>query len=149
MSAPAATPKNDGCRDVVGATIAHLEQLLVGRGARPCCLDVQSPLLMATAERSEGRPRLLVFYSPTEGASRRFDGHLAQVLQRGGNHETFQVVRVDARARADLAERFGVTETPTILVADGGAIVGRAVQPRSTRQIRELLAPWLNGTASR
>jgi len=89
------------------------------------------------------KPGLLFFYSPRSGQSRRVDGFLSQVLQRRGNHSTFQLHRVDADKHADFATRFGVTDTPTLVIVDGGIIRGQVTKPAGCRQIEELLAPWL------
>jgi thioredoxin-like negative regulator of GroEL len=97
----------------------------------------------AATETSSERPRLVVFSSARSGSSRRADGFLAQVLQRRGNHDTFELVRVDAEERRDLLERFRVTEIPTLLVIAGGRVRGRLSKPRGCAEISELLSPWL------
>lgn len=89
------------------------------------------------------KPGLLFFYSARSGQSRRVEGFLAQVLQRRRNHSTFQVSRVDADKHADFATRLEVTDTPALVIVDGGRIRGRITKPVGCRQIEELLAPWL------
>ena len=89
------------------------------------------------------KPGLIFFFSPRSGQSRRVEGFLAQVLQRRRNHTTFQVHRVDADKHADFAMRLDVTETPALVIVDGGSIRGRVTKPVGCRQIEELLAPWL------
>jgi thioredoxin-like negative regulator of GroEL len=88
-------------------------------------------------------PMLLFFGSTTEGLSRRAEGYLAQVLQRRGNHETFQVRRVAREKRPDLLDRFRVAATPTILVVQENKVRARLVQPRGAAEIRAFLTPWL------
>jgi thioredoxin-like negative regulator of GroEL len=101
----------------------------------------------ATAAQTNGqpeqRPKLLLFYSPRSGASRRVDGYLAQVLQRRRNHATFAILRIDADERPDLATRFKITALPTLLVIDGNRIHARLSQPRGCAEITTLLRPWL------
>jgi thioredoxin-like negative regulator of GroEL len=101
----------------------------------------------ATAARldraSAQKPGLLFFFSAQSGQSRRVEGFLAQVLQRRGNHSTFQLHRVDVDKHADLARRLDVTDTPALVIVDGGRIRGRVTKPVGCRQIEELLAPWL------
>lgn len=104
----------------------------------------------ATVERNRsvsdgvaGQPSLLFVFSTTSGASRRVDGFLAQVLQRRGNHSTFRVLRIDADKRPDLLERLQVTELPTLLVLVGGKVHARVAKPTGSRQVIELLSPWL------
>jgi thioredoxin-like negative regulator of GroEL len=89
------------------------------------------------------RPGLIFFFSPTSGQARRVEGFLAQVLQHRGNHGTFQLHRVDVDRHADFATRLEVTDTPALVVVDGGRIRGRVTKPHGCRQIQELLAPWL------
>ena len=89
------------------------------------------------------KPRLVFFHSTRSGPSRRVEGFLAQVLQRRGNHETFQLHRVAADERPDLAARFAVDTVPTLIVVDGKNIRARLAKPRGCEEIEHLLAPWL------
>ena len=88
-------------------------------------------------------PRLLFFCSPSSGRSRRTEGHLAQVLQRRHNHESFEIIRVGAEDRPDLVERFRVERVPTLLVVEDNAVKCRIVAPRGCRDLEAGLAPWL------
>lgn len=90
-----------------------------------------------------GKPRLVFFYSPTSGRCRRSEAHLAQALQRRGNHDTFELVRVDVDTRPDLAQRFQVTELPTLLVVEGRRVARRIVSPRGCRDLQRELGKWL------
>lgn len=90
------------------------------------------------------RPRLLFFHSPASGPCKRFDGLLAQVIQRGANHDTFRTYRIDTRSRPDLTDRFGVTTVPTLLVVEGGRIAARLEGKRRRREIEESLSRWLH-----
>jgi len=89
------------------------------------------------------RPKLLFFFTPTSGPSRRADGFLAQVLQHRANHSSFRLVRIDAAKRPDLAERLRVTEVPTLLVVTDGRVRERIVKPAGSREITQRLTPWL------
>jgi thioredoxin-like negative regulator of GroEL len=91
----------------------------------------------------DSRPRLLFFFSPTSGPSRRADGFLAQVLQHRANHSSFRLVRIDADQRPDLAERLHVTEIPTLVVVADGRVRARIVKPSGSREIGQRLTPWL------
>ena len=95
------------------------------------------------------RPRLVYFFSPTDGRSRRVDGYLDAVLQRGGNHQTFDVLRVDVNRRPDLAERFGVGLLPTIVVIENNRVKGLLERPSGNTALVEFLSPWLLSTKSR
>lgn len=98
-----------------------------------------APVDHAPAEK----PGLIFFFSAQSGQSRRVEGFLAQVLQRRGNHSTFRLHRVDADKHADFATRLEVTDTPALVIVDGGLIRGRVTKPVGCRQIEELLSPWL------
>ena len=89
------------------------------------------------------RPRLVFFYSPTSGRSRRVEAHLAHATQRRKNHATFELVRVNVDERPDLAERFGVEVIPTLIVIEDRRVVHRIVSPRGTAQLKHELAAWL------
>jgi thioredoxin-like negative regulator of GroEL len=91
----------------------------------------------------DSRPRLLFFFTPTSGPSRRADGFLAQVLQHRANHSSVRLVRSDAEQRPDLAERLRVTEIPTFVVVADGRVRERIVKPSGSREISQRLTPWL------
>jgi len=88
-------------------------------------------------------PSIVFFLSARSGACRRVEGFIAQVLQRRRNQRTFLLRRVDVDERPDLAERFSVTDVPTLLVVENRRIRGRLDRPRTVAEIRLLLAPWL------
>ena len=91
----------------------------------------------------EGRPKLVLFYSPHSGRCRRVDGFIAQVLQRRQNHETFELVRVSVEQRPDLAERFRIEMVPTLCVVEDGRLRKRIPAPRGCRDLERELAAWL------
>ena len=92
---------------------------------------------------STDRPRLVFFHARNSGRSRRVEGYLSQVLQRRGNHHSFQLMRVDVDEYAEIAERFHVDDVPTIVVVENRRVRGRLASPRGCRDIEQLLAPWL------
>ena len=98
---------------------------------------------MATGVRSDVRPTLIFFTSATSGPSRRMEAFLDQVLQGRRNHQTFRRQQVDVDQRADLAERFAVTEVPTIVVIDNGRVARRIVGRVGVKRLREALDDWL------
>jgi thioredoxin-like negative regulator of GroEL len=51
--------------------------------------------------------------------------------------------RIDVEERPDLAERFGVAATPTLIVVVGKHVTARLEQPHGVPDIRSLLEPWL------
>ena len=107
-------------------------------------MTTTDPVQAQTASgQPKQRPRLVLFYSPRSGKSRRVDGYLAQVLQRRRNHDTFAIMRIDADEHPELATRFSVAKLPTLLVIDGNRVRGRLSEPNGCVQIAELLQPWL------
>jgi thioredoxin-like negative regulator of GroEL len=96
-----------------------------------------------TAANEQETPRLLFFYDKRSGPSRRAEGFLAQVLQRGGNHQTFLIHRIEVGQRPDLAERFKVTAAPTFLVVEHKKVQARLESPTGCKDIELLLRPWL------
>ena len=97
----------------------------------------------SSAGRKAARPRLLFFYSERDGSARRAEGHLAQVLQRRKNHETFVVHRIEIAERPDLAKRFKISQAPALVVVGDKQVLGRLERPRNAIEIQGLLSPWL------
>ena len=92
----------------------------------------------------EARPRLVFFFRKASGPSRRVEGYLSQVLQRRGNHHSFELLNVDVDDNAELAAHFVIDEVPTIVVVENKRVRGRLEGPRGCRDIERLLAPWLH-----
>ena len=96
-----------------------------------------------TAGLEQETPRLVFFHDKRSGKSRRAEGFLAQVLQRRGNHQTFVIHRVEVGQRPELAQRFKVEATPTLLVVDDKKVQARLETPTGCKDIELLLRPWL------
>jgi thioredoxin-like negative regulator of GroEL len=95
------------------------------------------------------KPRLLFFHSLRSGPSRRAEGYLAQVLQRGHNHDTFQLQRIAQEEHPELVERLRVVTLPTLLIVEGKAVRGRLERPQGARAIEQFLLPWLRASEAR
>jgi len=89
------------------------------------------------------KPSLVFFHSASSGRCRRVEGFLAQVLQRRANHDTFELVRVDADDNAELVEQSKIETIPTLVVVADKRAQGRLPNPRGCRDIERFLAPWL------
>lgn len=101
--------------------------------------------MSATASKTTApKPTLLFFESASSGRCRRVEGFLAQVLQRRSNHDTFELLRIDADAHQDLVERFKIETIPTLVVVAGKQAQGWLPNPRGCREIESFLAPWLS-----
>ena len=89
-------------------------------------------------------PKLLYFYSPKSGPSRRVEAFLDQVLQERKNHGVFSRARVDVDRAPQLAEHFAVEDLPAIVVLEEGRVVQKVEGRVSVGHIRDALSPWLN-----
>ena len=104
---------------------------------------INAPNGSARERTDRTRPRLVFFYSKVSGRCRRVEGFLAQVLQRGHNHDAFIVHCVDIAERPDLAQRFRIDEVPTLVVIADRRVQARRALPRGCSDIEEMLRPWL------
>jgi hypothetical protein len=95
------------------------------------------------AQTVAARPKLVFVHSQRSGRSRRVEGYLAQVLQRRHNHETFDIVWVDAETQERLVEKLGVGEPPALLVVEERRVRARLPKPGGCESIRAFLEPWL------
>jgi thioredoxin-like negative regulator of GroEL len=89
-------------------------------------------------------PKLLYFFSPRSGPSRRVEAFLDQVLQERKNHDVFSRGRVDVDQTPQLAEHFEVEDLPAIVVLEEGRVVRKVEGRVSVGRIRDALSPWLN-----
>jgi len=96
-----------------------------------------------TETPTAARPILILFTTNRDGRSRRTDGHLAQVLQRRHNHDTFAIKHVALEDHPDLFEKFQITETPSLVVVDERRVKGRLTRPQGCEEIKTFLNPWL------
>ncbi|HKT43584.1 MAG TPA: thioredoxin family protein [Gaiellaceae bacterium] len=94
-------------------------------------------------ETADARPKLLFFCADSDGRSRRVEGFLAQVLQHRQNHDTFRLYRIDCDRHADLAQRFRINNSPTLIVAEDKRVAARIERPRGCQEIQRALATWL------
>jgi thioredoxin-like negative regulator of GroEL len=101
------------------------------------------PAATTAAPIGSATPVLVFFSDQRSGRSRRAEGFLAQVLQRRRNHKTFRLHYVEVGERPDLAQRFQVETTPTLIVIEAKRARGRLEAPRGCRAIESFLEPWL------
>ncbi|TML47513.1 MAG: thioredoxin family protein [Actinobacteria bacterium] len=100
--------------------------------------------MIASASKAvTAKPSLVFFHSASSGRCRRVEGFLAQVLQRRANHDTFELVRVDADDNAELVEQFKIETIPTLVVVADKRAQGRLPNPQGCLDIERFLAPWL------
>jgi thioredoxin 1 len=93
----------------------------------------------------EARPLLVFFCSERSGPARRMESLLAHLARK--ERARLRVVRVDVEQQPELAERFRVSDVPTLVLVKGKRVVdrleGRASQPR----IESMLEPHLRTAA--
>ena len=106
--------------------------------------QVDAKRVGAPTDAATARPRLVFFYSKTDGRCRRTEGFLAQVFQRRHNHDAFVIHHVEVGDHPDLAARFRVEEVPTLVVVHDRRVQARLSHPRGCGDIQELLEPWLH-----
>lgn len=97
----------------------------------------------SASKAATAKPSLVFFHSSSSGRCRRVEGFLAQVLQRRSNHDTFELVRVDADDNAELVEQFKIETIPTLVVVADKRAQGRLPNPQGCRDIERFLTPWL------
>lgn len=90
----------------------------------------------------DDRLLLIFFRSERSGPARRMESLLAHFQRK--ERARIRVRRVDVDRRPDLAERFGVTEVPTLVLVEdrrvAGRIEGRATAPAIERMLEPHLA---------
>ena len=89
------------------------------------------------------KPSLVFFHSASSGRCRRVEGFLAQVLQRRSNHDTFEILRVDADEHSELVDQFKIETIPTLVVVAEKRAQAWLPNPQGCRDIERFLAPWL------
>jgi thioredoxin-like negative regulator of GroEL len=90
----------------------------------------------------DARPLLVFFFSETSGPARRMESLLAHLERK--ERERMRLHRVDVDRRPDLANRFSVSEVPTLVLVKERRIVdrldGRVSSPRIEAMLEEHLA---------
>ena len=84
---------------------------------------------------------LVFFHSATCGHSRRMDSVVDHFMRT--HRGRLKVAKVELAERADLAERFGVTSGPTLLLLENLREVGRLEGRRTLPDIKEVFEPLL------
>ena len=87
------------------------------------------------------RPLLVFFLSERSGPARRMESLIAHVARK--ERERLRVTSVDIDRRPDLAERFEVTQIPTLVLVKDKRAVARLDGRSSAPRIERMLAPHL------
>jgi thioredoxin 1 len=90
---------------------------------------------------SADRPLLVFFTSRRSGPARRMESLLAHIARR--ERDSLRVRRVDVDERPDLAEKFHISEVPSLALVKGKRVVarleGRATAPKIESMLDEKL----------
>ena len=95
---------------------------------------------------SDPRPQLVFFRSTRSGPARRMESLVAHVARK--ERTRLKVRQVDVDEQAELAERFGITTVPTLVLVKDKRVVGRLEGRVSAPRIEELLEPHLDELAA-
>ncbi len=90
---------------------------------------------------SDERPLLVFFSNDRSGPARRMESLLAHVARK--ERERLRVTRVDIDARPDLAEKFAITDVPTLVLIKNRRPVARIDGRSSAPKIERMLEPHL------
>jgi thioredoxin 1 len=90
---------------------------------------------------SAERPLLVFFTSQRSGPARRMESLLAHIARK--ERDSLQVKLVDVDERPDLAEKFRISQVPSLALVKGKRVVarleGRATAPKIQSMLEELL----------
>jgi thioredoxin-like negative regulator of GroEL len=93
---------------------------------------------------SGDRRALLVFFtSRRSGPARRMESLLAHIART--ERELVQVKKVDVDERPDIAERFRISQVPSLALVRGRRVVARLEGRSTAPKIEALLAEHLRG----
>ena len=95
---------------------------------------------------TDTRTFLLFFSSPRSGPSRRMESLLAHIARK--ERHRLRVVQIDVDERRDMAERFGVTGAPTLVLVRERQLIARIEGRASAPRIEEMLERHLGETAA-
>ena len=90
---------------------------------------------------TDAKPLLLFFWSERSGPARRMESLLAHLTRR--ERTRLRVMRIDIETQADLAERLGVSEVPTLVLVKDKHVVARLEGRASAPKIEGMLAQHL------
>jgi thioredoxin-like negative regulator of GroEL len=87
------------------------------------------------------RPLLVFFYTPSSGPARRMESLLAHLARK--ERDRLRVKRVDIDAHPELADRFKITQVPSVVLVKQKRVVDRIDGRASAPKIERMLEPHL------
>ena len=94
----------------------------------------------------DARPLLVFFANERSGPARRMESLIAHIARK--ERDRLRVRRVDVDARPDLADRFSITEIPTLVLVKDRSAVARLDGRTSAPQIERMLEQHLEQPAA-
>ena len=94
----------------------------------------------------DARPLLVFFWSERSGPARRMESLLAHLARK--ERTRLRVMRVDIDAQPELAERFRVSDVPTLVLVIGKRAVDRIDGRASAPTIETMLERHLAAAAA-
>ena len=91
---------------------------------------------------SDDKPLLVFFTSERSGPARRMESLLAHLARK--ERTRVRVMRVDVEQQPELAERFRVTDVPTLVLVKRKHVVDRLEGRASAPKIEAMLAKHLS-----
>jgi thioredoxin-like negative regulator of GroEL len=104
-------------------------------------LGTAAPSRDGTHAGSHAEALLLFFYSPTSGPSRRMDGLVSWLYVRERKRLRLRLVNVETCTAT--AQRYSVTQVPTLVLIKGRKVVARLEGKVTGQQIDAAVLPHL------
>lgn len=95
---------------------------------------------------SDDKPLLVFFTSERSGPARRMESLLAHLARK--ERARVRIMRVEVEQQAELAEKFRVTDVPTLVLVKQKKVVERLEGRASAPKIEALLARHLPAPAA-
>jgi thioredoxin 1 len=89
----------------------------------------------------DAQPLLVFFTSEKSGPARRMESLLAHIARK--ERDNLRVKKVDVDERPDLAERFGISEVPSLALVKRKRVVARLEGRATAPKIESMLAAFL------
>jgi thioredoxin-like negative regulator of GroEL len=94
----------------------------------------------------DAKPLLVFFWSEQSGPARRMESLLAHLARK--ERERLRVVRVDVERKPEVAEKFAISDVPTLVLVKEKRVVGRLEGRASAPKIESMLEPHLAALAA-
>jgi thioredoxin 1 len=95
---------------------------------------------------NDAQPLLVFFCSERSGPARRMESLLAHLARK--ERDRLRVMRVDVDEQPEVAQRFRVTDVPTLVLVKGKRVVDRIEGRASAPTIESMLEPHLAARAA-